>query len=172
MMNTAISTPWMCGVGSGSSPKKATMCKDCGANLGPGDKRRKRCAPCQELYWNKPKTCRECNEPRRSGNELCSVCQLFHSQASRYGLTARQLKAMYDKQGNRCAICDRDQGKRKLSVDHDHSCCSGQTSCGKCVRALICNPCNVALGMMRDDASTLRRAADYLETFSSHYTQE
>lgn len=148
------------------------MCKDCGVDLGPGDKRRKRCAPCQDKYWKPAKNCRECDEPRRAGNELCSTCQTWGPQARRYGLTARQLKSMYDKQENRCAICDRTQEKRKLSVDHDHSCCSGETSCGKCVRALICNPCNVALGMMKDNAATLRRAADYLENFPSGNTEE
>lgn len=148
------------------------MCKDCGADLGPGDKRRKRCVPCQELYWNKPKVCRDCGDPRKNGVELCAVCQTWGTQAKRYGLTARQLKAMHEKQGNKCAICEREPGKRKLSVDHDHSCCSGETSCGKCVRALICNPCNVALGMMRDSANALRRAADYLENFPSGHTEE
>jgi len=148
------------------------MCKECGIDLGPGDGRRKRCQSCQDLYWDKPKTCRECGEPRRSGNELCSACQTWFTQANRYGLTSRQLKDMYDRQANRCAICERLQGKRKLSVDHDHLCCPGATSCGKCVRALICNPCNVALGMMKDNADTLRRAADYLENFPSQHTPQ
>ena len=148
------------------------MCKDCGADLGPGDKRRKRCATCQELYWNKPKVCRDCGEPRKSGTELCATCQTWGTQAKRYGLTARQLMSMYERQGGRCEICGREPGKRKLSVDHDHSCCNGETSCGKCVRALICNPCNVALGMMKDNADTLRRAADYLENFPARSTRE
>lgn len=146
------------------------MCKDCGADLGSGDKRRKRCAPCQAEYWNPTRKCRECGEIRKPGNELCGACQTWHSQAARYGMTGRQLRVMSEQQGGRCKICDREPGKRKLSVDHDHSCCPGNTSCGKCVRALICNPCNVALGMMKDSVSTLRRAADYLEEFPSQHT--
>lgn len=147
------------------------MCKDCGADLGPGDGRRKRCNECQDKYWKPVKKCRDCDEPRSNGNELCAVCQTWGTQAKRYGLTARNLKAMYEQQGNKCLICDRKQDKRKLSVDHDHSCCSGETSCGKCVRGLICNPCNVALGMMKDNPALLRRAADYLENFPSGNTR-
>ena len=80
-----------------------------------------------------------------------------------YNITAEQYEAIYIAQGSRCAICQRATGAtRKLAVDHDHSCCAGPTSCGKCVRSLLCKPCNRMLGHMRDDPAMAERAAEYL----------
>src|SRR4029077_2130187 len=33
-----------------------------------------------------------------------------------------------------------------LAVDHDHNCCPGAHSCGKCIRGILCGTCNSALG--------------------------
>ena len=46
-----------------------------------------------------------------------------------------------------------------LSVDHDHSCCSGHRSCGRCVRGALCQGHNNALGHYE---SSLSWASKYL----------
>lgn len=80
-----------------------------------------------------------------------------------YGLTAAEYDALLAFQGGTCAICQRATGKvRRLAVDHDHTCCNGPTSCGLCVRGLLCKPCNRMLGHLRDSPEAARRAADYL----------
>jgi hypothetical protein len=50
-----------------------------------------------------------------------------------------------------------------LAVDHDHSCCPGKKSCGKCIRGVVHMACNIALGLMKDDPVMLRSAARYVE---------
>lgn len=49
-----------------------------------------------------------------------------------------------------------------LTVDHDHNCCPGNFSCGKCIRGLICRHCNWALGAVRDRADVAMSLASYL----------
>ncbi len=59
----------------------------------------------------------------------------------------------------RCAICGEAEGTRKLHRDHNHT--SGQS------RALLCHGCNIAIGMIKEDAATARAIADYLEQHAS-----
>jgi len=60
-----------------------------------------------------------------------------------------------------CELCGAEG--RNLVIDHDHECCPGGNACGKCFRGMLCRPCNVALGMFREDTALLRRAAEYIE---------
>lgn len=80
-----------------------------------------------------------------------------------YSITAEQYAAIKDAQGGKCAICRRATGaKRNLAVDHDHLCCKGSTSCGRCVRSILCQPCNRLLAHIRDDLETAERIVNYL----------
>lgn len=82
---------------------------------------------------------------------------------TKYGLTPEEYTRLFDHQGRRCAICRRATGATKrLAVDHDHSCCPGPTSCGGCVRGLVCGPCNGMLAHARDSVELFHRAAQYL----------
>lgn len=80
-----------------------------------------------------------------------------------YSLAPGEYDELYDFQGGRCAICARATGATKnLAVDHDHGCCSGPTSCGRCVRGLVCGPCNSMLAHVRDNPAVFRRGVTYL----------
>lgn len=63
---------------------------------------------------------------------------------------------MFRAQGGVCAICERAPYPKgaPLVVDHDHV--TGA------VRALLCGPCNSALGLMGDKPDRLESAAVYL----------
>lgn len=72
-----------------------------------------------------------------------------------YGLTLEAYAGMVEAQGGGCAICRRPPREgRRLAVDHDHSCCPGEKSCGACVRGLLCTTCNVWLGFYENDEWT------------------
>lgn len=79
-----------------------------------------------------------------------------------YGLPPGFWEALYEAQGRGCAVCGRPGLKRKLSVDHDHACCPGPTSCGKCVRGLACRVCNDFIGYLRDSPAAFARGCVYL----------
>jgi hypothetical protein len=70
----------------------------------------------------------------------------------KYKLTKRQLAALRDAQDDRCAICGEPSPQH---LDHDH-----RTGC---IRQLLCQRCNQGLGLLRDDPTVLRAAADYVE---------
>lgn len=81
-----------------------------------------------------------------------------------FGITIEDYERMLQQQGGVCIICqDPERTRNKsLAVDHDRRCCPGRKSCGKCLRGLLCQPCNQALGMFFDDVEVLERAIAYL----------
>jgi hypothetical protein len=80
---------------------------------------------------------------------------------NRYAVTQDWWDVTLAAQNGHCATCD---STTKLSVDHDHSCCPGRTSCGKCVRGILCGNCNTVLGLFNDDPKIIRSAIAYLES--------
>lgn len=74
-----------------------------------------------------------------------------------YGITIDQWDEMFTQQGNRCATCRTPSTTHKngFVVDHCHRTNK--------VRGILCQPCNVALGNVRDNPDTLRALASYLE---------
>src|SRR5580658_5271133 len=64
----------------------------------------------------------------------------------KYKMSLEEYDRLAAKQKERCAICRKYPKKNLLHVDHNHKCCPKGTSCGKCVRGLLCTKCNVSLG--------------------------
>jgi hypothetical protein len=83
----------------------------------------------------------------------------------KYKLSVRDLEIMKEMQGNRCAICgiyEKDL-PRGLVVDHDHELNK--------VRGMLCHECNKALGIMKDDSTRLRIAAEYLDGYNRYLSE-
>lgn len=86
----------------------------------------------------------------------------------RYGITLADYDRILVNQGGECANpgCRKTPPvDRRFHVDHDHRCCPGRNSCGKCIRGLLCPPCNQALGMAQDDATRLEGLAIYVRQY-------
>lgn len=69
----------------------------------------------------------------------------------KYGVDISVLDVLMDAQGGCCRLCSQ---SGPLALDHDHV--TGH------LRGLLCQQCNLALGLFYDDVATLQRAIDYL----------
>lgn len=89
---------------------------------------------------------------RINNGESTKECQL----RNKYGITLQDWGVMLGKQEGLCAICSSvlDRGKY-THVDHDHN--SGR------VRAILCSGCNAGLGHFKENAESLRLAANYVQ---------
>ena len=95
------------------------------------------------------------------------------SKLKKYNLTEQRFNEMLENQRFCCAVCGDAFTDDKLPrIDHDHNCCPGEKSCGNCVRGLLCNNCNVAIGMIRDNPDRARKLAKYLESSLLNYGSE
>lgn len=75
----------------------------------------------------------------------------------KYNITLNEWTELLEKQGSRCAICNTENLTGKWHTDHHHG--SGR------VRGILCSRCNLALGLLKDNPTVLRAAADYVEKY-------
>lgn len=110
--------------------------------------------------------CRECkNEYKRdkwANDPEFRDRQRDLQRKSHYGLDVEAFSALLASQGDACAICGLCPIRAKWFVDHDHGCCPGKRSCGKCVRGILCQGCNLAAGAVRDSPGRAFALANYL----------
>jgi hypothetical protein len=105
--------------------------------------------------------------------------RLEYEKDNKSKITDRRLKRVYNinldifekilkSQDNKCAICKNTFTEYNIPrIDHDHSCCYGKNSCGKCIRGLLCFKCNVGIGALNDCYKLLNEASNYLKGYSS-----
>ena len=112
-------------------------------------------------------SCKQCGADLRAnnGNKYAKKWRQLHPAErkissrksqfkSLYGITIDGFDLMYNKQDGKCACCGKDNGSRRLAVDHDHST-------GK-VRGLLCSKCNTAIGLCNDNPAILDVIAKYI----------
>jgi len=116
--------------------------------------------------------CRKCEQylPKSSfwsKNTYCKECMVLIGHIRnirRYGLTRDDYVDMEKSQNGVCKICgEPEKYKNRLSIDHDHLCCPGYGSCGKCIRGLLCSSCNRILGQVNDSIELLQKMTEYLK---------
>lgn len=139
-------------------------CKICGSKT--GDRRSKVCLGCYNSRGklnNNPKFLKgspEYLEFRKINNEARMRSRLKHT----YNFSEESYKELLESQNYSCAICGihQDDMKKRLNLDHDHNCCPGESSCGKCIRGLLCSVCNSAIGLLKDSEEVIEMALNYL----------
>lgn len=84
--------------------------------------------------------------------------QTLAGQRRRKGIVdAHRYDELLSAQGGACAICGTvDFGKKSPHADHDHK--NGK------MRGVLCNHCNVGLGMFKDSSELMAKAMVYLAT--------
>ena len=100
----------------------------------------------------------------------CKPCKLEQKHTDSYRASARRsrLKRKYGVpveyvDNATCSICG---ALPPLVVDHDHSCCPGEETCGRCVRGPLCQRCNNRLGHVGEDVAWMAAAIEYLTNVS------
>ena len=119
---------------------------------------------------------------RRTGStdrKIKSVSNVKEDNPKQYEQRKYQLKTRFKldindfvaRSADGCEICG-DKPEINLHVDHDHKCCTGYTTCGKCVRGIVCHKCNAAIdkmenGLMREDYPNYVLIEQYLEVYNA-----
>ncbi|WP_189056144.1 endonuclease domain-containing protein [Longimycelium tulufanense] len=118
--------------------------------------RQRRCARCLE---DKPlaEFVRDAGRPGGAWS-YCRTCHRDYQRQRRHHLTDTEIRDFYASHGHDCRICgtpEKETAHGRLVIDHDHA--TGL------IRGLLCDLCNKALGMIRDDVVILKSALAYLE---------
>ena len=72
-----------------------------------------------------------------------------------YGVTQESFDTKFESQGRKCAICGTtDPSKSGWQTDHDHA--------SNRFRGVLCNPCNLFIGLAKESVHTLMKAIMYL----------
>lgn len=101
-------------------------------------------------------------------NPWCKTCHKNIRRTKKYKLSPEKFGELLARQGGVCAICGEkpnEKGIKGWCIDHDHSCCSGTKTCGKCVRGILCQHCNKGLGCFQDNERLLQNASLYLKNY-------
>jgi hypothetical protein len=74
-----------------------------------------------------------------------------------FGITLKQKEAIIKEQGYECPICGVSLEllePRFICVDHNHK--TGE------VRGVLCQPCNLAVGFIKENLNSIRKMGEYL----------
>jgi hypothetical protein len=106
---------------------------------------------CSHMLWYSRGLCTKCYGRLYSMRPGQDRKKQRGMRMRKYGITPEDYQAMLDSQGGKCAICKIRDANR---IDHCHK--TGKT------RQLLCNQCNTAIGMFKEDVNILLTAIDYI----------
>jgi Recombination endonuclease VII len=141
----------------------------------PNRGKRKRCGSCfkwktRSLFGKSKNTkdglwryCLQCERLRTARIKRTPQAEkkVKQRRMSKYRLSDEEFDRLKDRQAGLCAICGRPETRdhgpakfKRLAIDHCHAT-------GK-VRGLLCQECNIGLGLFRDDCAIMEAAVAYL----------
>jgi hypothetical protein len=130
------------------------------------------CKPCwEQLPQNKEKARQESQNHRRAlkqklGKAGWTLYLRTRNLRIMYKVTPERYQALSLAQNHRCS-CGKLFAEEQPHVDHDHGCCAGVKSCGKCVRGLLCSRCNTVLGLLDENPRLLPAyLLEYLDKYA------
>ncbi len=128
---------------------------------------RKKCSRCSE--WTSIENYHNQKSTEDGLASTCKRCVRDGHLIIKYGIGIDKYNEMLTNQGGKCTICQKtpETSLRNFSVDHDHACCPGKKSCGKCIRSIICGNCNTMIGMANDNSDILVSGAMYIMSFKN-----
>ncbi len=79
--------------------------------------------------------------------QVSGSCDSHNNSRKKYSVDLVDVSTMFESQSGRCLLCEcLFSFSFMYVIDHDHSCCPGDKSCGKCVRGLLHKGCNMFEG--------------------------
>lgn len=133
-----------------------------------------KCDFCKKLFHgssfsSNPHHCHHCVKDEGGYKKWCQI----RNTSRAHGMDLRDYRIMRRSQMNDrgqvcCFLCRVPENGRKHHVDHDHSCCDKEYSCGKCIRALLCSRCNWFLGVIEGfkEVVPIGKFYTYIKKFS------
>lgn len=101
-------------------------------------------------------TCKKCKNKRyRELRKIYPDRYISYVRKHKFGIDNDHYNLLFKLQNGLCAICTEKSKKKRLGVDHKHDPFK--------IRGLLCDTCNRALGMFKEDKCILWRAIKYLE---------
>jgi len=102
---------------------------------------------------------------QRQSSQRYQQARSYLRACTRANITIEEYRAKLSSQDGKCAICGieplADDGKLTLFLDHDHK--------RQRARGFLCNGCNTAIGMFREDRDAMRQAILYLEDWANTF---
>jgi hypothetical protein len=122
------------------------------------------CKTCHEEkdsleFYTRNLSCKSCCHVKAKAWALANTDKVKESRRKtklkqKYGITTDKYDSMFIEQNGVCAICKETHERRALNVDHCHR--TNQ------IRDLLCDRCNLVLGLVKDDTSLLDIMSKYL----------
>ena len=106
---------------------------------------------------NKEKIDKKAREWQEANKDKVATYTRKQNLRRKYGITPEIYEEMVKSQNCKCAICNQ-TSEKTFAVDHNHST-------GK-IRALLCGPCNTALGLLKEDLKIVESLKRYLEKYN------